>query len=268
MTCASITLVLAFSYGTSSEMISTSTWTNGLERLSAEIRDYKSHGKTTESTPAIEGFIPLSSSQKKHRLPAPSTSDGRTVPSRVLYNVTSTTCKTIHQRVPTRTSTTLEQTPNDTLDQPSPSYRSRRLLNIPSYDAEPESFLKVDPVELSRQMFEMAAKVDGSGFSTLTSDYMFHRDFPFSLFVADETTTDFTTGKDSLGFPLPMHCCLPLWFQKSPACFPRLPSHVRLTSTTETTIRSFLLSSFRTHSIDDHRAGYSDADGHIISSDR
>ena len=196
MTLASITLVLAFSYGTSSEMISTSTWSNGLESLSAEIRDFKSHGKTTESTPAIEGFIPLSNIQKKPRLLAPSTYDGRTVPSRVLYNVTSTTCKTIHQSVPARTSTTLEQTPNDTLDDPSPSYRSRRILNVPSYDtepeapanhsapdygSEPESFLKVDAVELSRQMFEMAAKVDGSGFSMFTSRLRAEHDFPFSL---------------------------------------------------------------------------------------
>jgi hypothetical protein len=160
---------------------------NGVHELSAKIRDYKSNDKTVEVNPINEGFILLSDNLKKSSSEtSSSTSAGpttakRTVTPRTVKNVSTTTCKTKHQTTatPTKmiTTTTLQKTPNHTVNHPA-GRLGRRILTDLSYDTDitetsstqasleddtdVESFLKVDNEELSKQLAEMT-DTTGSG---------------------------------------------------------------------------------------------------------
>jgi hypothetical protein len=172
----------------------TETISNNNHGLSAETHDYKSNENPAEINPINEGFIILSDNQNKHLSPTiSSTSAGpikkkQTSTTRTLPNITTTTtCKTIYQKISTSTSkttsTTLNRTPNNTVAtvvDDSRSRRGRRLLNDPSYDTDIDtsstnaslddnsdvgSFLKISDEELGNQLLNMDVMADGSGFS-------------------------------------------------------------------------------------------------------
>jgi hypothetical protein len=150
--------------------------------LSSDTYDYKSDDKTVESNPVIEGFIIFGDNQKKH--PSPIISSTSTDSTTKKPSSTSQTWSNITKKTKSKTkistntikTKSLQKISNHAMN--SLAHRGRRLLNDFSYDtdvsstntsanlpSDVNSFLTVNDEELSKQLMNMVAMVDGSGFS-------------------------------------------------------------------------------------------------------
>jgi hypothetical protein len=155
--------------------------------------------KNIESHPLNEGFIMVPDDHPKPSKKITVKPDKRIF---ISNNISSTTCRTV---VIVKTK---KQTSPPILDH-SMGHHGRRLLNEPSYDTdlditskptpideEFDSFLKVNDEELSKQLLNMDAAMDGSGISTFRAKHSFPiKKIPFFCFTATEDTTQQTTSK-------------------------------------------------------------------------
>jgi hypothetical protein len=132
--------------------------------------------KNIESHPLNEGFIMVPDDHPKPSKKITVKPDKRIF---ISNNISSTTCRTV---VIVKTK---KQTSPPILDH-SMGHHGRRLLNEPSYDTdlditskptpideEFDSFLKVNDEELSKQLLNMDAAMDGSGISTFRAKHSF-----------------------------------------------------------------------------------------------
>ena len=190
-----VVLVLSAVYGTRSELVAPGARTNTGHSLSAEVRDYRLHDNLAEVNPTHEGFILLTDNQKKPPpFALPSTTAApmkakQTSTARSFSNVTATTTCTTKQKTTSKRSTSTTRLfksssnrPVNATEEDSLHRRGRRILNAASYDTDSDTsityplfddgdhndeggFLRVDDDELTRQLVNLAAMSDGSGFS-------------------------------------------------------------------------------------------------------